>query len=233
MTPRDVIPAAWTSLLRDGPVTFGLDLGTTEKKTSNPSSLTVTEKWDGLYIERLVTAWKTKDEAITKAILEIVVDDLILSGRKWRCGCIDASNETYYASILQKMVKRRCTVHLIKGGEKLKHGLQEMDSKTLLGSLYVNAHSDGLLATPEGTWIKDDRRLVKRDKGRFEADLGKLGEHGDTFDSGKLAYWGQLRGGGGVHAEAVSTSGSARGDDEDWGSASKYLSNEPIVYNAC
>ncbi len=45
------------------------------------------------------------------------------------------------------------------------------------------------MGNPNERWIIDDRFLVKRDKGSFAADLGPNGEHGDTFDGGKLAYW--------------------------------------------
>lgn len=210
MTPREVIPSSWTAMLRDGPLTWGLDLATSEKKTSNPSSLVVMEKWDGLFIERLVLEWKTKDEAVTRQIVGLMLSDLAATQRRFRCGCIDATNETFFAQQIKKQFAGRCTIHLVKGGEKLSHGVQEFDAKTLLGNMFVNAHTDGRIATPEASWIKDDRRLLKREKGKFDCDLGREGQHGDTFDAGKLALWGQLRAGGRAQAEAAPiTDGSA------------------------
>ena len=208
MTTRDVIPQDWTAKLRSGPLTWGLDLATSEKGTSNPSSLTVSEKWDGLFIERLVIAWKTSDPDVTKEIVGFVINDVILSGRKWRRGSIDGTNEFFFATQVKRQFQSRCPIGIIKGNESVIYRGQKFDAKTLLGNLYVNAHTDGLIATPPATWIKDDRRLVKRDKGRFDCDLGRMGEHGDTFDSGKHAHWCQVGRGGKVEAEAAPVSDS-------------------------
>lgn len=234
MIPREVIPSDWTVRLAGGPITLGLDIGTTEKQTSNPSSITVTEKWNGLYVERLVTAWKTKDEAITTAILEIVINDLIASGRRWKAGSVDASNETLFAQRLRKLFMSKVRLMLIKGGNKLKHGLQEYDAKTLMGGLYCNAYADGIIAIPADQWIKDDRRLVKKTGARFECDLGKNGEHGDTFDSGKHAYWAHIAKSSQVGAQACDISGTSRRDDDDDDGLSKYRSSTTNrTQNAC
>lgn len=206
MTPRDVIPVGWTQYLRAGSLTWGLDLATTEKAKSNPSSLVVTEKWGGLFIERLVLAWKTADEQVTLKILELMFDDVAATSRKFRSGAIDATNETFFAQTVKKTFRNFCAIYLVKGGEKLEHRGQEFDAKTLLGSLFVNAHTDNKIATPGASWIKDDRRLVKRNKGKFEADLGKEGQHGDTFDGGKLALYCQLKAGGRAEADAAAVS---------------------------
>lgn len=209
MTPREVIPLGWTQYLRAGPLTWGLDLATTEKAKSNPSSLVVMEKWQGLFIERLVLAWKTADDQVTLQILALMFDDVAATNRKFRSGAIDATNETFFAQMVRREFRKYCAIYLIKGGEKLVHKSQEFDAKTLLGSMFVNAHTDGKIATPGASWIKDDRRLVKRNKGKFEADLGREGQHGDTFDGGKLALYCQLKAGGRSEAAGAPVSEGA------------------------
>lgn len=208
MTPRDVIDPSWVLKLGNGPLTWGLDLATSEKKTANPSSLVFNEKISGMEIERLVIAWKTDNPDVTEAILGVALNDVKACGRKCKNGNIDGSNERFFAQRLKKRFQSHCPIRIIAGNEKVAHGVEEFDAKTLLGNLYVNAYTDGIIAVPAGPWIKDDRRLVKRDKGRFDCDLGRMGEHGDTFDAGKLAHWGQVGRGGPVQAEAVRISDS-------------------------
>lgn len=45
---------------------------------------------------------------------------------------------------------------------------------------------------PPGKWLETDHRLVTRNGARFEADVDAQGNHADTFDSGKLSYWGHI-----------------------------------------
>ena len=63
---------------------------------------------------------------------------------------------------------------------------------------------DGTLHTPKmrkgrairrgtgGLPHRTDHRLVTRNGARFEADVDAQGNHADTFDSGKLSYWGHV-----------------------------------------
>lgn len=198
MTPREAVSQDWANLLTEkGKVTLGLDLATTEKKTSNPSSLTVMQAVNPHYITRLLVTWKTSDPEVTTAILHAVVDDILSKKIQPKRLCIDASSEIFFAKQVQKSLRGKVPCTLVKGGEKIRYQAEEMDSKTLLGNLYVNHLEDGLIMLPGGKFIKDDHRLVSKEKGRFVASLGKNGEHGDTFDSGKLALWGQLRSGSG------------------------------------
>jgi hypothetical protein len=95
----------------------------------------------------------------------------------------------------------------VKSGQKLKFRGEEMDAKTLLGNIYSAAMEDGFILLPDAEWIAEDHRLVMRESGGFQNLLGKNGRHGDTFDSSKLAYWGQQGGGGTVAASGASTGG--------------------------
>ena len=206
MTCRDAIPTSWTDFLRAGPLGIGLDLATTDGPHSNPSALVVMEDYAGQLWERLVIAWKTSNEEVTEAMFGLVLDDIRSSGRRPKAACIDASNETFFAQGLRKQFGTRCPIYLIKGGENLTHAGETMAAKQLLGSLYVNEHTDGRINTPAAPWVKDDRRLVKKQKGLFMTDTDKLGQHGDTFDAGKLARW-ALKRAGRVEAGGASVGG--------------------------
>lgn len=203
MTPREAIPQAWTDHLTDAPIGLGLDLATSDKGTSNPSSLAVTQKEGRIYKVRLLISWKTSDPDVTTAIVKLVINDILKANVNIKRLSIDASNEVFFATKLKKDLRGLCQSVLVKGGEKLKHDGLEMDAKTLLGNLYVNALEDGQVELPSGSFIMDDHRLVKSDRGSFQTETGKNGQHGDTFDAVKHSIWGLIRGGGKVQATAV------------------------------
>lgn len=209
MTPREAIPQSWTDHLTDGDIGLGLDLATSDKKTSNPSSLTVTQKIGRQFKTRFNVSWKTDDPAVTTAICELILDDLLKIGKKAKRLSIDASNEVFFAKELKKKFSKYCQIKLIKSGQNIKHDGHELDAKTLIGNIYINLIEDGLLDLPNSKFLFDDHRLVKRDRGSFTTETGKNGQHGDTFDSGKLSVWSLIKGGGSVSAQAVDTSGKA------------------------
>lgn len=196
MLATEAIPTDWTRHLTGGPLGIGYDVATTEKKTSNPSSITVTEDSGGKYWERLVVRFKTADpDAATQALASIlgaVPSNLI------RSLCVDASNEKYHAQNIRKKFRSICPVYLISSGETIVWAGEKFSFKTLLGNLYVGAFEDGLLGLPAGEWIVKDHRLVKNHAGGFATDLDEEGNHGDTFDSGKLSLWAHQRGGKGT-----------------------------------
>lgn len=211
MTPREAIPLSWTDHLRDGPIGVGNDLGTTTKKTSNPSSITVIQKEGLIYHTRLVVTWKTDDPDVSEAMLQCVLDDIARANRCRRI-CLDASNEVFFATRLKKALIRFCPVELVKGGAKIDYKGESMNSKTLLGNIYVNCFEDGIITLPLGDWLKNDHRLVTKDRGSFVTALGRNGEHGDTFDSGKLAVYAIEKGSGRIQASgaAVGSMGGSK-----------------------
>lgn len=186
-TPRDAIPKDWTRLLGTGPLGLGLDLATTEKETSNPSSLTVMEKAGPLYVTRLVLRWKTSREEVTRAVLAVVFGDLQLAKRRPLRLCVDATNERFFAQALAKQFSKFCPVQLVVASEKTQHQGEDFDYKTYTGNLYVNTFADGLMRLPDARWLKDDHRLVSKAAGRFVAAIDPSGAHADTFSSGCLA----------------------------------------------
>lgn len=207
MTVRDAIPRSWLDFLKEGPVGVGMDIATSDGPTSNPASITVTQATDARLFERLILSWKTRDEAVARAMLGTVLDDLSGIRHLVIKGCaVDASNEVFFAQSLARDFRKYCRFHLIKGGENITFQGQTLRSKELLGNLYVNAHTDGILGTPEAPFVKEDRRLVQKSKGVFVTLTGKGGKHGDTFDSGKLARW-ALMSNGPVEIAAASITG--------------------------
>lgn len=224
-TANDVFPHSFAARCTGGRIGIGLDLGTTEGKMSNPTSLTVTEEWSAArYAQRLVMTWKTADERITRAMLTLCFRALHRAGH---LACIrglgiDASNEIVFARQLQREFRVWCSVQLLRGGEKITHRGQDAPTKVLLGNLYVNAFTEGAYQIPRQpagrAWIIDDHRLVQRRAGSFETAVAPDGRHGDTFDSGKNAHYMLVRSGGAAHAEAASITSTARrrgADPED------------------
>lgn len=209
MTPREAIPRSWTDHLTDGSIGLGLDLGTTENETSNPSALNVLQQSGLHFLTRFLVAWKSDNPDVTIGILQVVFDDLKAAGITVRRLCIDASNETFFAKRLQQIFSRYCIVELVKGGQNIKHEGIELPSKMMLGNLLINCIEDGHFSLPAGQFIPDDFRLVQRDRGSFTTAQGKGGWHGDTFDGSKLALWALLRGGGKVQAHAVDIRGGS------------------------
>ena len=211
MTPRQAIPSTWADLLTDGPISLGYDVATTERGKSNPSGITVMQSGGRLSISRLVVTWKTMDPAIAHQVISCILDDLESRKAKPRRLVIDASSEKYFAVDTRTTFRKRCPVELISGNQKIKFRNEELDSKTLLGNMYTSAMEDGFILLPAGDWIELDLRLVKREAGRFVTDLGPGGEHGEVFDSGKLAYWGlQTRTNNTEGIKALAVGGSAK-----------------------
>jgi hypothetical protein len=203
MKCRDAIPSSWVDHLTDAPVGLGLDLATSAKGTSNPSVLAATQKEGRIYRVRLIVSFKTENPDVTREVVKLVCEDILRKSINIRKLSVDASNEVFFARQLKTFIQNLCSATLVKGGEKIKHNGIEMDAKTLLGHLYVNAIEDGQVELPLGDFIFDDHRLVKNDRGGFITDLGKNGQHGDTFDAVKLSIWSLVKGGGKVQAQAI------------------------------
>lgn len=210
INPRDAVPRSWTDFLGSGSIGVGMDLGTTEKGTSNPSAITVAEQDGRVFKGRLVIAWKTSNPDISQEILRLVLADLEDFGNGAKRVCLDASNEVFFCQTLKKALSRYAPFTLVKGGEKITYQGEDHQAKTLLGNLYVNALEDGLWTLPPGEFIRDDQRLVARERGSFQTSTSNSGQHGDTFDSCKLSQWALIKGGGRVRADAVAVGGGHR-----------------------
>lgn len=183
------LPADWREQLGEisEPVTVGFDVATTEKNSSNPSSVTIAEKSGTDHLARAILRWKTSDPKVSTAIVLEIVRTL-----RVRRLVIDATNERFFAKQLREVCAKYCTVELVVSSEKITVGTVEMLVKTYLGNLAVNALDDGRLALPAAREVRTDFRLVRRVRGGFDNEVDGSGNHGDTFDSTKLALHGWL-----------------------------------------
>lgn len=193
---------AWLKAhLQGGPVGCGWDLATTTEETSNPSSFTVTERFGGAYIERLVCTWKTDSDEVQESRARAILETIAArpQGGRARRLCIDATNERLFAKRMQRVLGKLVTVELVVGSETMivpgvsEKAAQKEDAvnkKTYLGDQYMTAFREGQIDVPPSPYLKEDHRLVKKEKGLFTCKPQPDGKHGDTFDSGKLSLHG-------------------------------------------
>jgi hypothetical protein len=191
--------------LGPGQVGLGWDLATTEKGTSNPSAFTVLERQGNEYLARAIVTWKTNDPAIAgerAARLVRAVGERKAGGKARRL-CIDATNERYFSTQMQRELRGELPVELVVGSESHERpGTEPMTMKQYLGALLVDEADDNHLTLPPSRYIREDFRLVKRDRGSFVCEPDAQGRHGDTFDSTKLALH-ALGSGKGLVATAI------------------------------
>ena len=202
----DALPLGWLDHLAENTrLGSGLDVATTERATSNPSSLAIVEEVGMMFFVRLLMRWKTADPEVTKALIRLVISSLALRRRRLVKLCADATNERFFATDLRSALVGMVPVELVISSEAITYRGEKMPTKTYLGNLYVNTIDDGRMALPEEKWIADDARLVTRDRGGFDAAVDKQGNHADTFDAVKLALHSLIGRGGPATASAAST----------------------------
>jgi hypothetical protein len=191
---------AWIArTITAGPIGLGLDVATTTKESSNPSSLSVVERRGAELIVRAVLVWKTQDPDIAEERIERVITTVRDSRRPEPGGhdaggarrlCIDGTNEKYFAERIKKAMGRYLPVEIVVASESAtksghKPG-EEMNMKQWLGSILVAELDDNHVTLPPERYIREDFRLVKRDRGQFVCEPDAAGRHGDTFDGVKL-----------------------------------------------
>jgi hypothetical protein len=184
---------------------LGLDVATTEKEKSNPSALAITELVGSTHHVRLLIRWKTADPEITFQLL--LGQIMAIAPRRPRKLCIDATSERFFATNLKRRLGALVHSDLIVSSESIEYLGEKMSLKAYLGNLLVNTIDDGRLALPPESWVADDFRLVKRDRGSFTADLAPDGGHADAFDAVKLSIH-AIAGPGGPAAAAAAAVGT-------------------------
>ena len=191
-----------TELLTDGAVGIGVDVASTTGDTSNPTSVTITEKKGLERKQRIVVVWKEKREIVQRERLRqiaLAVRNRSKGGPGRRL-CIDGSNERLFAEGTQAALAGLIPVQVVVSGasvDPLPAGYTEsINYKTYLGDLYAAAINGGTTAMPPDEYIKQDHRLTVKNGGRYECDPQPDGKHGDTFDSGKLAEFALTTAGG-------------------------------------
>ena len=177
--------------LRDGEVGVGFDIATTTKETSNPSSVTVTERNGTERSQRLVVLWKEKKPQIVRERLRQIFDaiaDRPKGGRAKRF-CILAQSERYFAEETSDELAGVVPTTLVIESVAIQPPgyAKPTNYKTYLGDIYSAAVNDNHYAMPPSEYLKRDQRMTVKNAGRFECDPEPDGKHGDTFCSGEAA----------------------------------------------
>jgi len=201
----NILPPGWLDVFDPAypRIGIGLDPATTTKKKSNPSGLTVTQQVGLNYYARLVVRFKSADPDVTTGLLDQIVSGLRGRGLRVRMICILATNERYFAVAVKKQFAGKAPVQLVIESENIIYLGQTMKVKAYLGNLFVNTIDDGYLALPPEQFIKTDVRLVSRDRGTFDSEIGEDGGHGDTFASTGASLHALKGKGGNIGAEGV------------------------------
>lgn len=190
------------ALLTDGPVGIGFDVASTTNESSNPSSITVTEKVAGDYVARLVVAFKQRKRKIMSGRLAEIVKCVRAraAGGPARRLCIDSSNEKLAAEETKDDLVRLVPVELVSGNNNVEPRpagyTDDLNYKTYQGDLYCAVINDGRALLPHDHYVKTDHRLLRKDQGRYVCEVGEGGQHGDTIDSGKQSLWALISAGG-------------------------------------
>jgi hypothetical protein len=176
--------------LTSGPVGLGWDLATTTSETSNPNGFSVLEQIGSDYVLRACFVWKTADEEVAleraRAIARAVAERK--QGGRARRLCIDATNERYFSQSVRRELAAELPVELVIGSETIEvPGEKEpITMKQYLGGQLVAELDDNHLTLPAERYLREDWRLVKKEKGQFVCEPDASGRHGDTFDGTKL-----------------------------------------------
>jgi hypothetical protein len=171
-------------------VGLGVDWATTAKLTSNPTAVTVMERRGAEVVGVLTCVWKTNDPDVAIDRLDRIIRTVNgrAEGGRARRLSQDASSEKYHCANVRKKFHGVVIVEDVVAGETVERpGAEPITRKALLGNQLVGVLDDNQATLPPERYLKADFRLVKRDRGSFTTELGPNGEHGDTFDSHKLA----------------------------------------------
>ena len=187
--------------LGNGAVGLGWDLATTTNETSNPSSLNVVEESGNDLMVRAAFVWKTADPDVAMERARLVVDGVRrrIDGGRARRMCVDATNERYFATSVRKTLMADVPVELVVGSETIEvpGESKPITMKQFLGGQLVGELDDNHLWLPAERYLREDWRLVRKEKGQFICEPDANGRHGDTFDGTKLGLR-ALRGSGGA-----------------------------------
>lgn len=206
------------AVLGPGRIGLGWDLATTTKATSNPSALSVCEEYGVEEIVRAIVVWKTADPDVALGRVRLILEAIRerASGGRARRMCLDATNERYFAQAVKKELMGEVPCELVVGSETVDVPGQPapITKKQWLGSQLVAELEDNHLWLPAARYVREDWRLVKKERGLFVCEPDASGRHGDTFDSTKLGLK-ALRSSGGaiVTTDGIRMGGVSRGGE--------------------
>ena len=180
---EDSLPPGYERLFTGGPIGIGGDPATTEGEKSNPFGIVVTERIAGIYVARMMLSFKSADPQRPKDILRELSETLHPVGLS-----LDATSERYWCAEVKAELELLVNVELLVNSENTEYLGEKLKVKTFLGNLAVNALDDRTAAIPPHHTVKEDFRLVNREKGGFNNRLDSVtSRHGDLFDAFKLS----------------------------------------------
>ncbi len=138
--------------LQNGPVGVGLDVATTARSSSHPSSVTVTEKRGHEHVQVLVALWKERKPQVARERLRQILEAVgsRASGGRARRLCINASNERYFAQETADLFAGLVPTELVVNGAAIQPpgcGLPT-SMKAYLGDLYSACFNDNHYTAP-------------------------------------------------------------------------------------
>ena len=190
---QDMLPPGWVQAcgFRPGvPAVIGVDPATTEGQKSNPTGFCASQMDGALHEARALMRYKIQSPKEARAVIVSAVDDLLAAGIPVKCAVLDATSERYWCAETRQEIEPRVPVLLIVSSEREEYEGENVLLKTILGNEAVASLEDHKAALPPDKCVKDDFRLVRRQKGGFSNEVDTAGNHGDLFDAFKLALRG-------------------------------------------
>lgn len=210
------MPASVLDHVGDGPLSLGIDLGTTEGKKSNPTALALLESVGLVRHMRLGMRFKTGQRDVIQASIVRILDLLDRRERKLRVAVMDATNERLTAGDIAQDLSGRVSMRAaVLSTTRLMYG-EKVTLKTVISSLVVTHLEDSRLKLPPAEWIKKDFRQMTREKGGFTSAVAEDGAHADLFIATGLALDGfDLDGPVEAAGAGISDWGQRAGADDD------------------
>ena len=195
------------SRLGKGPVGIGVDWASSQKESSNPTSVTVTEGDGENELQRAVFIWKASNPEIQRERLGRIVSTVNTrkSGGHVRRVGLDATGQQLFCRDVAASLGGIAPVELVVMSETVTLPGYDtpVSKKTWYGDLYVSKFNDNRVAAPPERYYREDHRLPKKINGLYVCEPQADGKHGDTFDSGKIASAMLRSTSGAITAESV------------------------------
>lgn len=193
-----------------GSLSLGCDLGTTTKKTSNPTAICLLEQVGVDHVVRLAARWKTDKGDVTKGILVMLCAELVRRGKALRLVNIDSSNERFFAADCRTALKGLARVELSILGSKVEYRGEPMSLKARACGRVETACADNRLRLPPAAWVSKDLRQMVKEAGIYNAAVEADGAHADFFIALALALDGLTLSGPAAAAAVPITSANER-----------------------
>jgi len=100
------------------------------------------------------------------------------------------TNERYFAQRVRKELGAMVPVECVVASETIERpGANPMTMKQFMAGCWLAELDDNHLLLPPEQSVREDWRLVKKEKGQPVCEPDANGKHGDTFDSAKQSVY--------------------------------------------